>query len=87
MVDELDYDSWLEQNSSSRGVADRRMANIWYLMDSIKNSLPEGSLQDPVADLADSLSRLMLRDMLERQKDDEDTNWLNCHEYGIMLNP
>jgi len=74
MIDELDYDSWLEQNSSSRGVADRRMANIWYLMDSIKNSLPEDSLKDPVADLADSLSRLMLRDMLERQKDEEDTN-------------
>jgi ATP-dependent DNA helicase Rep len=74
MIDELDYDSWLEQNSSSRGVADRRMANIWYLMDSIKNSLPEDSLQDPVSDLADSLSRLMLRDMLERQKDEEDTN-------------
>ena len=74
MVDELDYDSWLEQNSSSRGVADRRMANIWYLMDSIKNSLPEDSLQDPVADLADSLSRLMLRDMLERQQDEADTN-------------
>lgn len=74
MIDELDYDSWLEQNSSSRGVADRRMANIGFLMDSIKNSLPEDSLKDPVADLADSLSRLMLRDMLERQKDEEDTN-------------
>jgi len=74
MIDELDYDSWLEQNSSSRGVADRRMANIWYLMDGIKNSLPEDSRNDPVADLADSLSRLMLRDMLERQKDEEDTN-------------
>ena len=74
MIDELDYDAWLEQNSSSRGVADRRMANIWFLMDSIKGSLPEDSLQDPVADLADALSRLMLRDMLDRQQDEADTN-------------
>lgn len=74
MIDELDYDSWLEQNSSSRGVADRRLANVWFLMDNIKRSLPEDSQQDPVADLADALSKLMLRDMLERQQDEADTN-------------
>jgi len=74
MIDELDYDSWLEQNSSSRGVADRRLANVWFLMDSITRKLPEDSLQDPITDLADALSKLMLQDMLERQKDEEDTN-------------
>lgn len=74
MIDELNYDSWLEQNSSSRPVADRRMANVWFLMDAIKRNLPEDSQQDPVADLADSLSRLMLQDMLERQQDEADTN-------------
>lgn len=74
MIDELDYDSWLEQNSSSRGVADRRMANIWFLMDSITRKLPEDSSQDPITDLGDALTKLMLQDMLERQKDEEDTN-------------
>lgn len=74
MIDELDYDGWLEQNSSSRGVADRRLANVWFLMDSITRKLPEDSVQDPVTDLADALTKLMLQDMLERQKDEEDTN-------------
>jgi ATP-dependent DNA helicase Rep len=74
MIDELDYDSWLEQNSSSRPVADRRLANVWFLMDTIKRNLPEDSQQDPVADLADALSRLMLQDMLERQQDEADKN-------------
>lgn len=68
MFDDIAYHEWLLQNSSSAVVAERRMANVHTLITSLEKSLDDDS-DDPDAVEA-AISRLVLRDMLERQEDE-----------------
>ena len=66
---DLDYESWLRQNSSSDKVAEARMGNVWFLLDSLKwifENDEEGDM-----DLAKAVAKLLLRDMLERQNEED----------------
>ncbi len=67
MIREMDYEDWLLQLSSSEDVAERRMANVDFLVDSLARVM--ASEQVP---LDEAISRLVLRDLLEQQ-DEEDT--------------
>lgn len=71
MVSDIDYENWLHQNASSAKVAERRMENVQYLVDSIGRMLkPEDPSREPVS-LKDAISKLVLMDLLERQQEDE----------------
>ena len=71
MVDDIDYEGWLHQNSNTPRAAERAMENVHYLIDSIKNILERGDDGETVT-IEDAVAKLVLRDMLERQEEDED---------------
>ena len=73
-VDDIDYEGWLHQNASAPKVAERRMENVWFLLDSIKWILERFEEEDEEATLEAAVAKLLLRDMLERQEEEEETD-------------
>ncbi|NIB39424.1 DNA helicase Rep [Pseudomaricurvus alkylphenolicus] len=72
LVEDIDYESWLHQNASSPKVAEKRMENVWYLIDSIRNIIERDDAEDGSGSLESAINKLMLRDMLERQSEEEE---------------
>ena len=66
MIRDIDYEAWLNQLSSSEDVAERRMSNVNFLIDSLQRVMNE----EQVA-LDEAISRLVLRDLLEQQEEEE----------------
>ncbi len=69
LVAESDYENWIYGQTKSDSVAEKRMGNIHFLIGSIQQTLERG---DEEATLEDAITRLILRDMLERQEEEED---------------
>ena len=67
---DIDYFDWLLQNSSSVAVAERRYGNINVLISSIEKTLADPEREDS---FEDAISRLVLRDLLERQQEEEES--------------
>jgi ATP-dependent DNA helicase Rep len=74
MIHDIDYEAWLHQNSSSPQVAERRMANVWILMDSLQDTLNRMQEDNDEAGIEDAIARLVLRDMLEQQEQEDDSD-------------
>ncbi|NNM12072.1 MAG: UvrD-helicase domain-containing protein [Pseudomonadales bacterium] len=84
MLDDIDYRGWLVQNSSSTAVGERRYENVNFLLESIRNELQkqnqaaQGNTNsfeiDAESPLEAVLNKLMLRDMLEQQAEEEADN-------------
>ena len=91
MLRDIDYEDWLQQNSSSPTVAERRMNNVMTLVGSLEKSLQradeeneresgdtggdgsgDGSRDDNGIEAA--ITKLVLRDLLERQQDEEESD-------------
>ncbi len=72
MIRDIDYEAWTYQNTSSDAQAERRMANVWFLVDSLGRTLERLQEEDPDADISSAITRLLLIDMLERQEQDDD---------------
>ena len=72
MVLDLDYENWIRQNCSSDDVAAKRMGNVWFLIDSLKNILEKDESGEST--IEDAIAKLVLRDMLERQEEEEDSD-------------
>lgn len=70
MVMDIDYENWLRTNSSSDKAADYRMSNVWFLIEALKNTLEKD--EDGEMTVEDAIGKLVLRDMLERQQEEED---------------
>ncbi len=73
MIADIDYQSWIYQNSSSNTVAEKRMDNVWYLIDSLANTL-SGKDEEDDSSLQEAVSKLVLRDLLERQEEEDETD-------------
>jgi len=71
MIEDIDYFGWLVQNASSVKVAEGRMKNVNLLIDSVKVMLEDIETNEP---LADAVSRLILRDMLDEQQEENADN-------------
>ena len=69
LITESDYESWLYQNTKSDSVAEKRMGNINFLVGSIQKTLERA---DEEASLDDAITRLILRDIMERQEEEDD---------------
>jgi len=74
MIHELDYEQWLVQNSSSRQVAERRMANIWFLAELLQRNLPDDERKENDTKLGDALMQLALQDILDRRQQEDELN-------------
>jgi ATP-dependent DNA helicase Rep len=70
MLDDMGYDQWLRQNSSSGGVAEKRMENVYFLLQCIERSLQEPDCPD----FETAVGKLILRDMLDRQEEESNGN-------------
>ncbi|WP_461536036.1 DNA helicase Rep [Spongorhabdus nitratireducens] len=71
MIDDSGYEAWLYQTVSSAAAAEKRMANIWLLVESLEQTLQRGDEDDTIED---AISRLVLRDMLDRQAEEDDAD-------------
>jgi ATP-dependent DNA helicase Rep len=75
MIADIDYEAWLHQNVSSAKAAEKRMENIRYLIDSLANSLAKiEEDNDGESDIGAAITKLILRDMMERQADEEEAD-------------
>ncbi len=74
MIRDMDYEAWLIQNSTSEAVAEKRMANVWFLIDSLERTLERLQEDDEDATIDNAVARLMLIDMLERQEEEDDSD-------------
>ncbi len=71
MIADTAYENWLLQHSSTPVQAEKRMANVWFLVDALQQTLERG---DEDRTVADAIARLILRDMLERNEEEEDAD-------------
>ncbi|WP_415902559.1 DNA helicase Rep [Neptuniibacter sp. QD29_5] len=74
MIRDIDYEGWIAQNSSSEAMAEKRMQNVWFLIESLKSTLERLQEDDPDAGIQEAINRLMLIDMLDRQEEEDDSN-------------
>jgi ATP-dependent DNA helicase Rep len=72
MVDDIGYEAWLHQNSSSSAQAEKRMQNIHFLIDNLRGALEREQEEDIDATIKDAINRLILRDMLEQQEEESE---------------
>ena len=71
MIQDIEYNDWLLENSSSPTVAERRMENVMTLIAGLNKTLEDSEAEDPIED---AISRMVLRDLMERQKDEEEVD-------------
>jgi ATP-dependent DNA helicase Rep len=76
MLDDIDYLGWLHQNASSSKVAEKRMENIQFLIESVKNilnkALEKNLIDESTTSLKDAIAKLLLLDLLEQQEEADD---------------
>jgi ATP-dependent DNA helicase Rep len=75
MLSDIDYEGWLHQNATSTKAAEKRMENVYYLVESLQKTLDKNAddNEDDEARIEDAIAKLVLRDLLERQEE-EDTS-------------
>lgn len=79
MFIEMDYEQWLYQNASAPVVAEKRMGNVWTLIDQLEKSMQRDAEEGDEAseetdDVEAAISRLVLRDILDQQAQEDDTD-------------
>ena len=76
MISDMDYEGWLHQVSNTPNAAERAMANVNLLIDSIARSLQNHDDSDDSAEnaLEAAINKLILRDLLERQEEESIDN-------------
>ncbi|MCC7516324.1 MAG: DNA helicase Rep [Pseudomonadales bacterium] len=78
LLDDIGYEAWLHQNATSAAIADRRMDNVRYLIESLSRSLTTAedddtdSASNGLDNVREAIGKLVLRDLLERQEEEED---------------
>lgn len=73
MIKTIGYEEWLYESSTSPKAAEMAMANISTLFGWVSDML-EGNDLDPPMTLQEVVNRLILRDMMERSEDDDDSD-------------
>ncbi|HEY7884616.1 MAG TPA: DNA helicase Rep [Cellvibrionaceae bacterium] len=71
MLGDIGYEAWLHQNAASTKAAEKRMDNVRYLLESIRTMLEREDDNGETTTLEDAISKLVLRDLLERQEEED----------------
>lgn len=73
MLGDIDYEGWLHQNAASSKAAEKRMENVFYLVDSLQKSLDKSATDNDEESgrIEDAIAKLVLRDLLERQEEED----------------
>jgi ATP-dependent DNA helicase Rep len=72
MIRDIEYEDWLHQNASSPVVAERRLANVMTLIDSLQNAMTRADENNDDNSVEAAIAKLVLRDLMERQEDEDD---------------
>jgi ATP-dependent DNA helicase Rep len=72
MIEDIDYVGWLHQNSPSSNAAEKRVENVFYLLESLQKSLDKKTDEgEDETGIEDAIAKLVLRDLLERQEEED----------------
>lgn len=76
MIDDIDYVGWMHQNSTSSKAAEKRIENVFYLVESLQKSLDKTADDDEDDEkrIQDAIAKLVLRDLLERQEEEDESD-------------
>ena len=74
LVRDIHYEDWLYETSSSPKAAEMRMKNVSELYSWIVSDLEGDNYDQEVKTLKEVVQRLTLRDMMERNEEDEDSD-------------
>lgn len=74
LIEKIDYAGWIRQNASSDVVAEKRMQNVYFLIESLGKTLERLQEDDENAGIEEAIARLVLLDMLNQQDEDDDTD-------------
>lgn len=74
LIAEIGYEDWIRANASSDSIADRRIQNVWFLVESLKSTLDRIREDEPDAEIDSAIARLVLIDLLERQEEEDDSD-------------
>jgi len=74
MFTDIEYEEWLHQHSGSPKQAERRMENIWYLVESIQRMLDNDKGTADEIGIEDAITKLILRDMMEQKEEEDDSD-------------
>ena len=75
MISDMDYEGWLQQSCNTPPAAERAMANVELLVTSLQKTLKRGAEEnDGEEDIEAAINKLILRDLMERQEEEEITN-------------
>ncbi|MFP6846910.1 MAG: DNA helicase Rep [Thalassolituus sp.] len=74
MITDIDYESYLLQNSGTPNQAERRMKNVWFLIDSISKMISKAEEEGDECTIEDAVGRLILRDMMEQQAQEDESD-------------
>ncbi len=69
-IEQLDYENWLRENSSSDAQADRRMGNVRELLDWLRRLAGEDQGSSGQSPLQEVVAKVMLLDILDRQEEE-----------------
>jgi len=64
LLRKIRYEDWLVKQSSEEAVAERRMRNVWFLVDSLGQLMRRENRS-----LEDAVAQLVLRDLMEQQEE------------------
>lgn len=74
LLDDIHYDDWLRQQSSTPAAAERAQGNVQTLLNSIGTSIEKARNNDEDDSLETAINKLILRDLLEQQEQEEESN-------------
>ncbi|AEF98584.1 DNA helicase Rep [Methylomonas methanica] len=69
MLEQINYQQWLQENSKTPAAAERRMSNVCELIDWLQRIA--GNEQSGEKSLADVIAKIMLLDILDRNQEQE----------------
>ncbi len=68
-INQINYESWLRENSKTDSAAERKIKNVYDLIEWLKN-IADKEPEDEKT-LAEIISKILLMDIMERNQDDE----------------
>ncbi len=74
MFTDIEYEEWLHQHAGTPKQAQRRMENIWYLVESIRRMLEDDKGTADEMSIEDAITRLVLRDLMEQREEEDDSD-------------
>ncbi|MEK9711649.1 MAG: DNA helicase Rep, partial [Thalassolituus sp.] len=74
MIEDIDYEGYLHQDSGTPHQAERRMKNVYFLVDQIQKMIDKAEEIGDECTIEDAVGKLILRDMLEQQEQEDEND-------------